>query len=189
MLAHTDLTGTGTVLPDRYPFAELTSRLPSPAYLTAVPRASSNQALATVLQFDATTIGRLLGNRHFPTTKTWAPSSEAGRLGAARARRRLACRYWAGRVGGELAWRFAKSARRSSRSPTEPMGRPLLNGYPPVRRSSMLLATSSHTAAKSNNSCLPKTFSVFPQVADTSMPLAEGNHPNPCLPLRAEDLS
>jgi hypothetical protein len=64
-----------------------------------------------------------------------------------------------------------------------------LDGYPPVRRSSMLLATSSHTAAKSNNSCLPKTFSVFPQVADTSMPLAEGNHPNPCLPLRAEDLS
>ena len=34
-------------------------------------------------------------------------------------------------------------------------------GYPPVSRSSMLLATSSQTDAKSRNSCLPKTFSVF----------------------------
>src|SRR5262245_29860409 len=34
-------------------------------------------------------------------------------------------------------------------------------GYPPVRRSSMLLATSSHMAANSNSSCLPKTFSVL----------------------------
>src|SRR5262249_38260512 len=36
-----------------------------------------------------------------------------------------------------------------------------LGGYPPVRRSSMLLATSSQTAAKSRSSCLPKTFSGF----------------------------
>src|SRR5262249_5152004 len=34
-------------------------------------------------------------------------------------------------------------------------------GYPPVKRSSMLLATSSQTAAKSSSSCLPKTFSDF----------------------------
>src|SRR5262249_39831571 len=34
-------------------------------------------------------------------------------------------------------------------------------GYPPVIRSSMLLATSSHMAAKSKSSCLPKTFSVL----------------------------
>src|SRR5262249_47342566 len=34
-------------------------------------------------------------------------------------------------------------------------------GYPPVRRSSTLLATSSQTAAKSRSSCLPKTFSDF----------------------------
>jgi hypothetical protein len=31
---------TGTALPDRYRFGKLTSRLPTPAYLTAVPRAS-----------------------------------------------------------------------------------------------------------------------------------------------------
>src|SRR6266516_3222149 len=36
-----------------------------------------------------------------------------------------------------------------------------LGGYPPVRRSSMLLATSSQTSAKSRSSCLPKTFSAF----------------------------
>src|SRR5262245_22984585 len=36
-----------------------------------------------------------------------------------------------------------------------------LGDYPPVRRSSMLLATSSQTAAKSRSSCLPKTFAVF----------------------------
>jgi hypothetical protein len=33
-------------------------------------------------------------------------------------------------------------------------------GYPPVKRSSMVLATSSQTAAKSRSSCLPELFSV-----------------------------
>ena len=31
-------------------------------------------------------------------------------------------------------------------------------------------------------------FRAFRQVADTSMPLPEGNHPNPCLPLRGRPL-
>jgi hypothetical protein len=53
-------------------------------------------------------------------------------------------------------------ARRSSCSPTRPDGPAIAaDGYPLVRRSSMLLATSSQTAAKSRSSCLPKTFSVF----------------------------
>jgi hypothetical protein len=36
-----------------------------------------------------------------------------------------------------------------------------LGGYPPVRRSSILFATSSQTAAKPRSSSLPQTFSVF----------------------------
>src|SRR5262245_66354871 len=56
-------------------------------------------------------------------------------------------------------------------------------GYPPVKRSSMLLATSSQTAAKSSSSCLPKTFSVVSASCRYITPRAEGNHPTPCLSL------
>src|SRR5262249_11667174 len=56
----------------------------------------------------------------------------------------------------------AHRPRRSSCSPTRPDGQAIAaDGYPPVKRSSMVLATSSQTAAKSRSSCLPKTFSVF----------------------------
>jgi len=62
-------------------------------------------------------------------------------------------------------------------------------GYPPVKRSSMLLATSSQTAAKSRSLLFAEDiFGFFRQVADTSPPRAEGNHPNPCLPLRGRPL-
>src|SRR5215469_15347079 len=73
------------------------------------------------------------------------------------------------------AWSSAQDERPWKLSPSGPrlVGIRVakgLGGYPPVRRSSMLLATSSQTAAKSSSSCLPKTFSGFQQVADTSPP-------------------
>ena len=55
-------------------------------------------------------------------------------------------------------------------------------GYPPVRRSSMLLAASSQTAAKSRSSCLP-TFSVFSASCRYIAASCRDNHPNPCMPL------
>src|SRR5215813_8149384 len=63
-----------------------------------------------------------------------------------------------------------------------------LGGYPPVRRSSMLLAPPRRRLPSSGVLVCRRHFRVFRRVADTSPPRAEGNHPNPCLPLRARPL-
>src|SRR5262249_16049170 len=63
-----------------------------------------------------------------------------------------------------------------------------LGGYPPVRRSSMLLAPPRRRLPSSGVLVCRRHFRVFRRVADTSPPRADGNHPNPCLPLRARPL-
>src|SRR5262249_44111827 len=69
-----------------------------------------------------------------------------------------------------VRWRVEHSCQRSAEwllksldnlPPDAALSPKDLGDSPPVRRSSMLLATSSQTAAKSRSSCLPKTFAVF----------------------------
>src|SRR5262245_54509621 len=65
-------------------------------------------------------------------------------------------------LGYSLARHCASSDRLLPKSRAAgPAAKRISEGYPPVKRSSMLLATSSQTAAKSRSSCLPKTFSGF----------------------------
>src|SRR5207247_294067 len=64
-------------------------------------------------------------------------------------------------VGYSLARHCGSSDRLLPKSRGRSAAKRISEGYPPVKRSSMLLATSSQTAAKSRSSCLPKTFSVF----------------------------